>query len=336
MNEAFERFKALADKKKNVYDEDLIALVAEEPARAAAAATSSLDLNVDVVEHGGAARARDASGSTARSATSAATGDGMVDACYKAIARIVGAQPALERYAVKAITGGTDAQGEVIVLGPRRRHHGRRAGRPHRHHHGERARLRERAQQARVPASPSAARAARGAVTMQRATIAVFPGDGIGPEVTAQARACSRCVPNATGCSSRSSKVSSVAAPSIATVRRCRRRARARQDQRCRAARRRRRAEVGQPAEHRAAGTGAARVAPQPRAVRQPTADRRASGADRRRTAQARAARGGRHSLRARAHRRHLLRPAERAARRAARPRGGRYHGVLRGRGARA
>ena len=43
-------------------------------------------------------------------------GDGMVDACYKAIARITGISPKLERYAVKAITGGTDALGEVSCL----------------------------------------------------------------------------------------------------------------------------------------------------------------------------------------------------------------------------
>ena len=42
MNKAFERFKALADKKKNVYDEDLMAIVAEEAVRGAAIATSWL------------------------------------------------------------------------------------------------------------------------------------------------------------------------------------------------------------------------------------------------------------------------------------------------------
>ena len=51
-----------------------------------------------------------------------ATGDGMVDACYKAIYKIAGMQPALERYSVKAITGGTDALGEVSCLVSRRRH----------------------------------------------------------------------------------------------------------------------------------------------------------------------------------------------------------------------
>ena len=43
-------------------------------------------------------------------------GDGMVDACYRAISDLTGCHPQLERYAVKAITGGTDAQGEVTCL----------------------------------------------------------------------------------------------------------------------------------------------------------------------------------------------------------------------------
>jgi len=40
----------------------------------------------------------------------------MVDACYKIISKIIGITPKLERYAVKAITGGTDALGEVSCL----------------------------------------------------------------------------------------------------------------------------------------------------------------------------------------------------------------------------
>ena len=40
----------------------------------------------------------------------------MVDACYKAISKIAGLTPMLERYSVKAITGGTDALGEVSCL----------------------------------------------------------------------------------------------------------------------------------------------------------------------------------------------------------------------------
>jgi len=114
MNKAFERFKALADLKKNVYDEDLMAIVTEEVVRVpdrfellelnvTSSSTTlphaSVRLRVDgeVREDGG-------------------DGDGMVDACYKVISKITGISPKLERYAVKAITGGTDALGEVSCL----------------------------------------------------------------------------------------------------------------------------------------------------------------------------------------------------------------------------
>jgi 2-isopropylmalate synthase len=114
MNSAFARFKALADKKKLIYDEDLLALVAEDSVRvpdryellylnvtssSMAVPHATVKLRVDGQErldHG--------------------TGDGMVDACYKTIAKIVGMQPKLERYLVSAITGGTEAQGEVSCL----------------------------------------------------------------------------------------------------------------------------------------------------------------------------------------------------------------------------
>ncbi|TMB18840.1 MAG: 2-isopropylmalate synthase [Deltaproteobacteria bacterium] len=116
MNRAFERFKALADAKKNVYDEDLIALIAQESVRSGvrdryelvylnvtsssmAIPHATVKLRIDgeeVIGHG--------------------TGDGMVDACYRVISDLTGQHPQLERYAVKAITGGTDAQGEVSCL----------------------------------------------------------------------------------------------------------------------------------------------------------------------------------------------------------------------------
>ena len=45
-----------------------------------------------------------------------ANGDGAVDACYKVITKITGSQAQLVRYSVNAITGGTDAQGEVSCV----------------------------------------------------------------------------------------------------------------------------------------------------------------------------------------------------------------------------
>ncbi|MBI3303524.1 MAG: 2-isopropylmalate synthase [Deltaproteobacteria bacterium] len=114
MNKAFERFKALADKKKNVYDEDLIAIVTEETVRlpdkyelvylnvtssSMAVPHATVKMKVDSKEF-----------------LDSASGDGMVDACYKAIAKIARIEPKLERYSVKSITGGTDAQGEVSCM----------------------------------------------------------------------------------------------------------------------------------------------------------------------------------------------------------------------------
>ena len=114
MNKAFVRFKALADKKKSVYDEDLIAIVMEETARvpdkyelvylnvtssSMAVPHATVKMKVD-----GEEQVEDASG------------DGMVDACYKAISKIAEMDLQLERYSVQSITGGTDAQGEVSCL----------------------------------------------------------------------------------------------------------------------------------------------------------------------------------------------------------------------------
>jgi 2-isopropylmalate synthase len=114
MNKAFERFKALADLKKNVYDEDLLAIVTEEVVRAPDY-VELLALDVTASSHSlprAAVRLR----VDGQERSGEATGDGMVDACYKAISDIAQIHPKLERYAVKAITGGTDALGEVSCL----------------------------------------------------------------------------------------------------------------------------------------------------------------------------------------------------------------------------
>jgi 2-isopropylmalate synthase len=117
MNRVFERFKALADAKKNVYDEDLIALVAEESVRGHGVRDryELVYLNVTsssmAVPHATVKLRIDG-----EEVVGSGTGDGMVDACYKVISDLTGQHPQLERYAVKAITGGTDAQGEVSCL----------------------------------------------------------------------------------------------------------------------------------------------------------------------------------------------------------------------------
>ncbi|HWP65680.1 MAG TPA: 2-isopropylmalate synthase [Candidatus Limnocylindria bacterium] len=114
-NVLFERFKALADTKKHVYDEDLIALVAQESTRGVADRYELVYLNVTsssmAVPHATVKMRIDG-----QEVLGHGVGDGMVDACFKVIGDLTGQHPRLDRYAVKAITGGTDALGEVSVL----------------------------------------------------------------------------------------------------------------------------------------------------------------------------------------------------------------------------
>ena len=117
MNRLFDAFKALADAKKTVYDEDLIALVAQESVRGA-----NVRDRYELVYLNVTSSSADVPFATVRlridgrEVNGSGTGDGMVDACYKVISELTDQHPRLDRYAVKAITGGTDAQGEVSCL----------------------------------------------------------------------------------------------------------------------------------------------------------------------------------------------------------------------------
>ncbi|HYB99262.1 MAG TPA: 2-isopropylmalate synthase [Candidatus Limnocylindrales bacterium] len=110
VNEAFARFKDLADKKKDVYDEDLFAIVAEDldvPQH-----FELRDVEVASTLHG-APRAKVTMRVGGAELTASANGDGIVDACYQAIKNLTRIDPKLESYQVKGITGGTDAIGDV-------------------------------------------------------------------------------------------------------------------------------------------------------------------------------------------------------------------------------
>jgi 2-isopropylmalate synthase len=111
VGEAFTRFKTLADKKKHIYDEDLLALVAEGGTRGADR-YELLDLSV-TSSSTAAPQARVRMRINGSEREEAASGDGMVDACFQAIARIVGRSPRLQRYQVSAISADADAQGEA-------------------------------------------------------------------------------------------------------------------------------------------------------------------------------------------------------------------------------
>ena len=117
VNRAFERFKQLADKKKEVFDEDIEALVADEVLR-----IPSRPDRYELVYMNIASSSSAVPSATVRMRVDGDervahdTGDGVVDACYKAIARISGSRARLRRYSVSSVTGGTDAQGEVSCM----------------------------------------------------------------------------------------------------------------------------------------------------------------------------------------------------------------------------
>ena len=113
LERAFARFKNLADKKKEIYDEDLKAIVEDEIStvpetfklvyvhttsgtRTVPTATVKLKVGSKIIQD-------------------AACGDGPVDAAYKTIDRITGIRAKLVDYSLRAVTSGKDALGEVTV-----------------------------------------------------------------------------------------------------------------------------------------------------------------------------------------------------------------------------
>jgi len=113
LNSAFERFKRLADQKKDIFDEDIEALVSEEVARVPEI-YSLVDLNIQTGLHRRpTATVKLKVGEELIEKT--AYGDGPVDATYKAIASITDTKSSLLKFEVKSITGGTEAMGEVMV-----------------------------------------------------------------------------------------------------------------------------------------------------------------------------------------------------------------------------
>jgi 2-isopropylmalate synthase len=113
LEDAFSRFKALADRKKHVYDEDIEALVDEEIATAQDR-IKLVSLSV-IAGTRGPQRATMRLDIDGRVLTEEAEGNGPVDATFNAIKALVAHEATLELYQVHAVTEGTDAQAEVSV-----------------------------------------------------------------------------------------------------------------------------------------------------------------------------------------------------------------------------
>jgi 2-isopropylmalate synthase len=114
VNVAFQKFKDLADKKAEIFDEDLQMLVSDE---AVTAETERWKL-VDLTQGSGMGERPHASlvlGEHGAEHKAASAGDGPVDATFKAIESIARSGSELLLYSVNAVTQGTESQGEVTV-----------------------------------------------------------------------------------------------------------------------------------------------------------------------------------------------------------------------------
>jgi len=113
LNAAFARFKELADKKSEIFDEDLHALVSDEVVQERELfKLSYLQVASQTGEIPHAILTLSVDGAEQRTE---ADGGGPVDATFKAIENVVGSDAELLLYSVNNITSGTDAQGEVTV-----------------------------------------------------------------------------------------------------------------------------------------------------------------------------------------------------------------------------
>lgn len=113
IDDAFVQFKDLADKKKEIYDEDLIAIIEDNVTKtketirltdlnytSGSCVPPSVTVTLDV---------------KGKKIVKESSGDGPVDACYKAIAKATKIKALLLDYSIQSVTKGDDAQGEVRV-----------------------------------------------------------------------------------------------------------------------------------------------------------------------------------------------------------------------------
>jgi 2-isopropylmalate synthase len=114
LNRAFQGFKTLADKKKDVTDRDIESLIAEE-LRTVTEVYHLDHVEVSCGDHNIPTATVRLIGPDGQSLADAALGTGPVDAVYKAINRIVGIPNRLTEFTVKSITEGIDAIGEVLI-----------------------------------------------------------------------------------------------------------------------------------------------------------------------------------------------------------------------------
>jgi len=114
LNRAFQGFKRLADKKREITDRDIESLIAEE-LRTITEVYHLEHVEVSCGDHSIPTATVKLTGPGGQSLADAALGTGPVDAVYKAINRIVGIPNKLTEFTVKSVTEGIDAIGEVLI-----------------------------------------------------------------------------------------------------------------------------------------------------------------------------------------------------------------------------
>ena len=114
LNAAFARFKELADKKREIFDEDLHVLVSDEMSNLTPDRYKFISQRI-VTETGELPRAEIVFSADGEEQHAEATGSGPVDAIFKAIESVVQSGAELQIYSVNAVTFGTESQGDTGV-----------------------------------------------------------------------------------------------------------------------------------------------------------------------------------------------------------------------------
>jgi 2-isopropylmalate synthase len=113
LNKAFGRFKEVADKKKDIFDDDLRIIVEDE------ARVTKLVWRLDSFEINSGTKVKPMACvvliKAGKKMSAASSGDGPVDACFKAIDKITGYKVKLEDFRLEAVTSGKDALGQASL-----------------------------------------------------------------------------------------------------------------------------------------------------------------------------------------------------------------------------
>jgi len=112
LEKIYQRFLQIADRKKHVYDEDLELLMRDSSSQVSGWSLAALQVTAGTAGMPVCALQLTHNGERFEDA---ATGNGPVDAAFRAVDRIVGKEHLLEDYSLRSISAGKDAQGEATV-----------------------------------------------------------------------------------------------------------------------------------------------------------------------------------------------------------------------------